>query len=86
MRPIFGRGLLAIQAACKNFSGPLWDNVPRLMHAVRRAYPQIMGIPDYEHYVAHMALNHPDDPVLSRREFYVQSINRKYSRSGPRCC
>ena len=25
-------------------------------------------------------------PVLSRREFYLQAIDRKYGRSGPRCC
>lgn len=54
--------------------------------AVRQAYLQVFGIPDYERYVAHLASHHPGEPVLSRREFYLQAIDRKYGRSGPRCC
>ncbi|HEX5865012.1 MAG TPA: YbdD/YjiX family protein [Casimicrobiaceae bacterium] len=54
--------------------------------AVRQACRQIFGIPDYERYLAHMAAQHPDLPVLSRREFFANSIDRKYGKSGPRCC
>ena len=56
------------------------------MRAVRAACRQVFGIPDYERYVAHMAAQHPADPVLGRREFFAQAIDRKYGRSGPRCC
>ncbi|MDQ2962519.1 MAG: YbdD/YjiX family protein [Pseudomonadota bacterium] len=56
------------------------------MRAVRQACRQIFGIPDYERYLAHMAAQHPDLPVLSRREFFARSIDRKYGKSGPRCC
>ena len=52
----------------------------------RGAWMQICGIPDYERYLAHRAAQHPDEPVLSRREFFAQAIDRKYCRSGPRCC
>lgn len=55
-------------------------------HAVRQGYLQVFGIPDYERYVAHMASHHPGEAVLSRREFYRRAIDRKYGRSGPRCC
>jgi uncharacterized short protein YbdD (DUF466 family) len=54
--------------------------------AVRQACRQIFGIPDYERYLAHMAAQHPDLPVLSRREFFARAIDRKYGKSGPRCC
>jgi len=54
--------------------------------ALRQAYLQVFGIPDYEGYLAHMAGRHPGKMVLSRREFFAQAIDRKYSRSGPRCC
>ena len=54
--------------------------------AGRRAYVQVFGIPDYERYAAHMAAHHPGDPPLTRREFFAWSIDRKYNRSGPRCC
>ncbi len=47
---------------------------------------QLFGIPDYERYLAHAEARHPGAPVLSRREFCAQAIERKYGKSGPRCC
>jgi len=57
-----------------------------MLQAARRAYLHVFGIPDYERYLAHMACDHPGAPVLSRREFCARAIDRKYSKSGPRCC
>ena len=54
--------------------------------AVRQAFRQVFGIPDYDRYLAHCAQHHAGEPVLSRREFFAQSIDRKYGKSGPRCC
>jgi uncharacterized short protein YbdD (DUF466 family) len=54
--------------------------------ALRKAYLQVFGIPDYEGYLAHMAAKHPGDTVLSQREFFAFAIDRKYSKNGPRCC
>jgi uncharacterized short protein YbdD (DUF466 family) len=56
------------------------------MRALGQASRQVFGIPDYERYLAHMAAHHAGDPVLPRREFFAQSIDRKYGKSGPRCC
>jgi uncharacterized short protein YbdD (DUF466 family) len=56
------------------------------MSSLRQACRQIFGIPDYDRYLAHMAEHHPGESVLSRREFFVRSIDRKYGKSGPRCC
>jgi uncharacterized short protein YbdD (DUF466 family) len=53
---------------------------------MRRAYLQIFGIPDYEHYLAHVAAHHPGEVPLSRRDFSARAIERKYSRAGPKCC
>jgi uncharacterized short protein YbdD (DUF466 family) len=47
---------------------------------------QLFGIPDYERYLAHAAARHPGAPVLSRRDFCARAIERKYGKSGPRCC
>jgi uncharacterized short protein YbdD (DUF466 family) len=60
--------------------------VSGMTRAVRQAYLQIFGIPDYERYTEHMALRHAGAPVLSRREFCAQAIDRKYGCNGPRCC
>jgi uncharacterized short protein YbdD (DUF466 family) len=56
------------------------------LRVVRQACRQVFGIPDYERYLAHMAAHHAGEPVLSRREFFARSIDRKYGKSGPRCC
>jgi uncharacterized short protein YbdD (DUF466 family) len=56
------------------------------IRAVSQICRQTFGIPDYERYLAHAAALHPDAPVLSRRDFCAQAIERKYGRSGPRCC
>ena len=53
---------------------------------VRGAYLQIFGIPDYERYLAHAAAHHPGEPALSRRDFSARAIERKYSRTGAKCC
>jgi uncharacterized short protein YbdD (DUF466 family) len=55
-------------------------------HSAREGWLQVFGIPDYERYLKHRALNHPGEAVLSRRDFAAQAIDRKYCRSGPRCC
>ena len=61
-------------------------NIHGGIRALRQACRQIVGIPDYDRYVAHMAKHHPTDAVLSRKEFFARAIDRKYGRSGPRCC
>lgn len=60
--------------------------VHRGIRALRQACRQIVGIPDYERYLGHMAEHHPGEPVLSREKYFAQAIDRKYGRSGPRCC
>lgn len=67
-------------------AGAPYARVRDRVRAVRQACRQVFGIPDYERYLAHMAAHHAEEPVLSRREFFAQSIDRKYGKSGPRCC
>jgi uncharacterized short protein YbdD (DUF466 family) len=67
-------------------SNTLATQLSELARAMRGACIQIFGIPDYERYVGHMTLRHPFDPILSRRAFFMLSIDRKYGRNGPRCC
>jgi len=60
--------------------------LPGRLRALGQAWRQVVGIPDYERYLEHMAAHHPGDPVLTRREFFACAIDRKYGKSGPRCC
>jgi len=47
---------------------------------------QVLGLPDYERYLAHAAQRHPDAPLLTRGEFCAREIERKYRGGGARCC
>ena len=56
--------------------------VARCLALVKR----IIGVPDYEAYVRHMAAHHPGDPVLTEDQFAEERLTAKYSRPGQRCC
>ncbi len=51
-----------------------------------QAAGRVMGMPDYERYLAHVAERHPDQPALTRKLFVEQAIDRRYGGLGPRCC
>jgi uncharacterized short protein YbdD (DUF466 family) len=46
----------------------------------------VAGMPDYERYLEHRQACHPGAPVLSRREHYVEYLQRRYGGGGGRCC
>ncbi|WP_310359707.1 YbdD/YjiX family protein [Paraburkholderia strydomiana] len=77
--------LRAAISPCSRSSSP-GTRLSELVRTIRGACAQMFGIPDYERYIEHMASRHPCDPPLSRREFFIWSIDRKYCRNGPRCC
>ncbi len=58
----------------KNLLRDLWRIVRRLS-----------GDDGYERYLAHHAAAHPDQPVLSRRAWFAQQQQRKWS-GVKRCC
>jgi uncharacterized short protein YbdD (DUF466 family) len=47
---------------------------------------RIIGAPDYERYLAHVAARHPDLAPLSREAFARDALARRYDRPGSRCC
>jgi uncharacterized short protein YbdD (DUF466 family) len=47
---------------------------------------RIIGAPDYERYLAHVASRHPDATPLSREAFARDVLARRYERPGSRCC
>jgi uncharacterized short protein YbdD (DUF466 family) len=63
-------------------SSPDASLLERCAWVIRR----IIGAPDYESYLAHMALHNPDQTPMSSREFERQRLNDRYSRPGSRCC
>lgn len=58
------------------------DRTRRLVRVVRR----ILGMPDYEAYVAHLRATHPGCPVPSERQYFEEFVRAKYSGGPTRCC
>ena len=48
----------------------------------------MVGVPNYETYVAHMAATHPDRPPMTRAEFFRDRQDARYGggKGGFRCC
>jgi uncharacterized short protein YbdD (DUF466 family) len=53
---------------------------------VREGIGLIVGVPSYEHYLAHMAVFHPDQPPQSRADFFAARQRERYGRGKGRCC
>ena len=47
---------------------------------------RVIGVPDYDIYLAHIREHHPGATPLTREEFTSQRLLDKYSRPGSRCC
>jgi uncharacterized short protein YbdD (DUF466 family) len=58
-----------------------------LWRRVRETANLMVGLPDYERYVAHNRTRHPGKPVMSRAEFVAERTTRRYEGGGGgRCC
>lgn len=61
----------------------------RVRDAIRKAAAvvrRIVGVPDYERYLAHVRECHPGTPPMSRVDFERARLEDRYSRPGQRCC
>ena len=47
---------------------------------------RVIGVPDYDTYVAHMRAAHPGAPLLTLDEFARERMQDRYNRPGNRCC
>ncbi len=56
---------------------------------VRETLRLMVGVPDYERYVAHRRQKHPDEPVMSYEAFFRERQASRYGTAGGkigRCC
>jgi len=64
-------------------------NTARMVDWFRRAAAitrRIVGVPDYDTYLAHVRGHHPGTVPMTREEFERVRMEDKYSRPGQRCC
>lgn len=53
---------------------------------VAQVIRQIIGVPDYATYLAHLREHHPERDPLSEKDFLRERLVARYSRPGSRCC
>jgi uncharacterized short protein YbdD (DUF466 family) len=58
------------------------DAWQRYMRIARR----VLGVPDYDAYVAHLRAHHPDRTIPTRGEFFAERQRARYDRGAGRCC
>jgi uncharacterized short protein YbdD (DUF466 family) len=47
---------------------------------------RLIGVPDYDTYVAHLRAHHPERPVPDYAEFFRERQQARYRGGGGRCC
>ncbi len=55
---------------------------------VNQSLRLMVGVPEYDAYVAHMTNAHPGQPVMSYEKFFRERQEARYGRNGKisRCC
>jgi uncharacterized short protein YbdD (DUF466 family) len=55
---------------------------------LRQSAQLMVGMPDYDNYVAQMALKFPDEPVMSYEAFFRERQEARFGRGkcNTRCC
>ncbi len=53
-----------------------------ILSYLRRTANLIVGVPDYDTYVAHRRQSYPDKPVMSRAKFYKNRAENRLEGSG----
>ena len=62
--------------------------IANLGRTLRQTLRLMVGVPDYDTYVAHRESMHPGEPVMSYEEFFRERMDARYGAKGKigRCC
>lgn len=65
----------------------MFNDLAKFGKYLGQAAKMMVGLPDYETYVAHLRTTHPDLPVMTETEFFRDRQEARYGagRSGG-CC
>ncbi|MDM5197547.1 YbdD/YjiX family protein [Fictibacillus enclensis] len=53
---------------------------------IRKIGKGVSNLPDYESYVAHIKIHHPEVAPPTEAEFFNDFLDKKYGASARRCC
>lgn len=63
--------------------------VKRISGGLARTARLMVGMPDYEAYVAHRNAKHPGEPIMNYEDFFAERQASRYGAGGgkiSRCC
>lgn len=59
----------------------------QFLSTMRRTARLMVGMPDYDAYVAHMTQHHPEGVVMTRTQFFRDRQEARYGgKNGGKCC
>jgi uncharacterized short protein YbdD (DUF466 family) len=61
----------------------LWRDA---MKRARETARLMVGLPDYEAYLAHRRASHPGEPAMTREAFHAERTERRFGAGTSRCC
>lgn len=65
----------------------MFDTLAKASKYLGQAAKLMVGVPDYDNYVQHIRLNHPEQIPMSYEAFFRERQDARYgSKGGPRCC
>ena len=67
-------------------STPFADRLRAVWTLLAQTGRLIVGVPDYDRYLAHVQRMHPDATPMSREAFFANRLQARYGRGASRCC
>jgi uncharacterized short protein YbdD (DUF466 family) len=70
---------------CRCFGHSL--DLSALARGARQTARLMVGVPDYQTYLDHLAATHPDQTPMARQDFFRERQQARYGAGGGlRCC
>lgn len=65
----------------------MFDTLSKAGKYLGQAAKMMIGVPDYDNYVEHMRVNHPDQTPMTWEEFFRERQDARYGgKGGAKCC
>ena len=65
----------------------MFDSLAKAGKYLGQAAKLMIGMPDYDNYVAQRAISHPGEPVMTYEAFFRERQDARYGgKGGARCC
>jgi uncharacterized short protein YbdD (DUF466 family) len=70
-----------------NSGGGSWtQEVAQAGRYLAQSFRLMVGLPNYDAYLAHMAVTHPDQKAMTYEEFFRERQQARYGGMSGRCC